>query len=73
MTHRSIKPRVLLDGLAMVESPRWREGRLWFPHWGTLFMMANQFLGPDKFDEMLKKRAGQVLVAEAPAPGAGWP
>jgi hypothetical protein len=19
----------------MVESPRWHEGRLWFPHWGT--------------------------------------
>jgi sugar lactone lactonase YvrE len=39
----------------------------------TLFMMANQFMGPDKFDEMLAKRAGQVLVADAPAAGAGWP
>ncbi|MFL5665269.1 MAG: SMP-30/gluconolactonase/LRE family protein [Ktedonobacteraceae bacterium] len=28
-------PTVLLDGLAYVESPRWHEGRLWFPHWGT--------------------------------------
>ena len=28
-------PRVLLDGLAYVESPRWHEGRLWFAHWGT--------------------------------------
>ena len=39
----------------------------------TLFIMANQFLGPDKFDQMLAKRAGQVLIADAPAPGAGWP
>jgi sugar lactone lactonase YvrE len=28
-------PRVLLDGLAYVESPRWHEGRLWFAHWGA--------------------------------------
>jgi hypothetical protein len=33
--------------------------------------MADQFLGVVKFDEMLAKRAGQVLVADAPA--AGWP
>jgi sugar lactone lactonase YvrE len=39
----------------------------------TLFILANEFLGPDKFDQMLAKRTGQVLVAEAPAPGAGWP
>ena len=39
----------------------------------TLFMMANEFLGPDKFDQMLAKRTGRVLVANAPAPGAGWP
>ena len=39
----------------------------------TLFMMANQFLGPDRFDEMLAMRAGQVLVAEVQTPGAGWP
>ena len=29
------EPKVLLDGLAYVESPRWHEGRLWFTHWGT--------------------------------------
>lgn len=39
----------------------------------TLFMMANEFTGPDKFDEMLARRSGQVLIADAPAPGAGWP
>jgi sugar lactone lactonase YvrE len=39
----------------------------------TLFMMANRFLGPDRFDEMLALRSGQVLVAEVSIPGAGWP
>jgi sugar lactone lactonase YvrE len=29
------EPRVLLDGLAYVESPRWHDGRLWFAHWAT--------------------------------------
>ena len=29
------KPKVLLDGLAYVEAPRWHEGRLRFAHWGT--------------------------------------
>jgi len=28
-------PRVVLDGLAYVECPRWHDGRLWFAHWGT--------------------------------------
>jgi sugar lactone lactonase YvrE len=36
----SIEPRVLLDGLAYVESPRWHDGRLWFPHWGTDEVLA---------------------------------
>jgi sugar lactone lactonase YvrE len=29
------EPRVIADGLAYVESPRWHDGRLWFAHWGT--------------------------------------
>ena len=43
------------------------------PDGRTLFMMANEFFGPDKFDEMLAKRSGQVLIADASVPGAGWP
>ena len=43
------------------------------PERRTLFMMANQFLGVDRFDEMLAKRTGQVLVASVRTPGAGWP
>ena len=35
-----MEPRVLLEGLAMPESPRWRDGRLWFSNWGTRQMIA---------------------------------
>jgi sugar lactone lactonase YvrE len=28
-------PRLLMTGLAYGESPRWREGRLWFANWGA--------------------------------------
>lgn len=31
---------VLIDGLAMVESARWHEGRLWFAHWGAEEVVA---------------------------------
>jgi sugar lactone lactonase YvrE len=37
----------------------------------TLFMMATEWNGPEKMFE--GPRTGQVLTAEAPAPGAGWP
>ena len=30
-----LESRALLSGLAVGESPRWHEGRLWFAHWGT--------------------------------------
>jgi sugar lactone lactonase YvrE len=29
------QPRVLLDGLAIGESPRWHDGRLWLCNWGV--------------------------------------
>lgn len=52
-------PRVLLDGLAYVESPRWHEGRLWFAHWGTGEIVA---VDPE----------GRIeVVAHGPA-GLGW-
>ena len=35
MSIAPVEPKVLLDELAMVESPRWHDGRLWFAHWGT--------------------------------------
>jgi sugar lactone lactonase YvrE len=38
-------PRVVLDGLAFVESARWHEGRLWFAHWGVGEIIATDLEG----------------------------
>jgi sugar lactone lactonase YvrE len=53
------EPRVILSGLAYVESPRWRDGRLWFAHWGTDEVVA---VGLDGKSE---------VVAHGPG-GLGW-
>jgi sugar lactone lactonase YvrE len=37
----------------------------------TLFMTATEWNGPEKMFE--GPRTGEVLITEAPAPGAGWP
>src|SRR5437660_5566598 len=34
------KVRMLLTGLAMGESPRWHENRLWFSDWGAQEIVA---------------------------------
>lgn len=54
------QPRVLLDGLAYVESPRWHDGRLWFAHWGTDEIVAVDLDGRSE------------VVAHAPTGGLGW-
>ena len=51
--------RVLVDGLAITESPRWHEGRLWFSHWG-----AEEVLAVDL--------EGNCEVAAPGRPGLGW-
>jgi sugar lactone lactonase YvrE len=51
--------RVLVDGLAYVESPRWHDGRLWFSHWG-----AGEVLAVDL--------EGNCEVAAPGRPGLGW-
>lgn len=38
-------PRVVLDGLAFVESARWHEGRLWFAHWAIGEIIATDLDG----------------------------
>src|SRR3954447_18988784 len=38
-------PRVLLDGLAFVESARWHDGRLWFAHWSVGEVIATDLDG----------------------------
>jgi sugar lactone lactonase YvrE len=39
-------PRVLLEGIAFPESPRWHDGRLWFSDW-----MAHQVIAVDESGE----------------------
>jgi sugar lactone lactonase YvrE len=53
------EPRVLLSGLAYVESARWHDDRLWFAHWGTEEIVA---VDPD---------GGSEVVGHGP-PGVGW-
>jgi sugar lactone lactonase YvrE len=53
------EPRVLLRGLAYVESPRWHDGRLWFAHWGTDEIVAVDLDG------------NREVVAHGPG-GLGW-
>lgn len=36
--------KVLIEGLGILESPRWHEGRLWFCHWGAGEVIS---VGPD--------------------------
>ncbi|HET6728432.1 MAG TPA: SMP-30/gluconolactonase/LRE family protein [Jiangellaceae bacterium] len=53
------EPRVLLEGLAYVESPRWHDGRLWFSHWGCEEVLAVDL-------------AGNCEVVAPGRPGFGW-
>jgi sugar lactone lactonase YvrE len=39
----------------------------------TLFMVAQKWFGPDKMDELIRARTGQVLTARVSVPHAGWP
>ena len=54
-----LEPRVLLGGLAMPESPRWHDGRLWFSNWGA--------------DEIVAVDLDGTSEVVGPGPeGAGW-
>ena len=59
MSAHVIEPRVLLDGLAMPESPRWHDGRLWFSNWGADEIVAVDLEGNSE------------VVDRGPA-GLGW-
>ena len=39
----------------------------------TLFMLVADWHGTEGVEDVVKARTGQVLVADAPAPGVGWP
>ena len=43
------------------------------PKRATLFMMAADWRGVEYVDDVIASRTGQVLIADAPAPGVGWP
>src|SRR5690242_20661046 len=40
MSSEVTKVKTLLSGLAMGESPRWHDGRLWFSDWGAQKVIA---------------------------------
>jgi sugar lactone lactonase YvrE len=39
----------------------------------TLFMLTAEWRGPEEMEDVIEARTGRVLVADAPAPGVGWP
>jgi sugar lactone lactonase YvrE len=43
------------------------------PERRTLFMLTADWRGTEAVEDVIKARAGQVLVVDAPAPGVGWP
>jgi sugar lactone lactonase YvrE len=64
----SAEPKVLLDGLAMVESPRWHEGRFWFAHWA-----AGEIVAVDLDGRSEVRGAGPPRInAVRPDHGLGW-
>ena len=39
----------------------------------TLFMLVAEWSGTGGVNDAITRRTGQVLIGDAPAPGAGWP
>jgi sugar lactone lactonase YvrE len=39
----------------------------------TLFMVVAQWFGPDRIDELIEAKTGQILTARVGVPHAGWP
>jgi sugar lactone lactonase YvrE len=39
----------------------------------TLFMVVAKWFGPDRIDELIQAKTGQVLIARVEVPHAGWP
>ena len=39
----------------------------------TLFMVVAKWFGPDRMDELLEAKTGQILTARVDVPHAGWP
>jgi hypothetical protein len=62
-----MQPRVLLDGLAMPESPRWHDGRLWLSNWGTRQIVAVDLDGNSEVVGEGPEGLGWATLAEAEA------
>jgi sugar lactone lactonase YvrE len=54
-----MRPKVILSGLSLLESPRWHADRLWFAHWGAGEVIAVDVDGNSE------------VVGSGP-PGLGW-
>ena len=39
----------------------------------TLFMVVAEWFGPDRMEELIAARTGQILTARVAVPHAGWP
>jgi sugar lactone lactonase YvrE len=39
----------------------------------TLFMVVQNWFGPDRMDELIEAKTGQILTARVTVPHAGWP
>jgi sugar lactone lactonase YvrE len=39
----------------------------------TLFMVVAEWFGPDRMDELIEAKTGQILTARVAVPHAGWP
>ena len=39
----------------------------------TLFMVAQKWFGPDRIEELIRAKTGQILTARVEVPRAGWP
>jgi sugar lactone lactonase YvrE len=39
----------------------------------TLFMVVARWFGPDRIDELIQAKTGQILTARVDVPHAGWP
>jgi sugar lactone lactonase YvrE len=39
----------------------------------TLFMVVAKWFGPDRVDELMQAKTGQILTAQVDVPHAGWP
>jgi sugar lactone lactonase YvrE len=53
-----MEPKRILDGLALPESTRWHDGRLWLCNWGTGELLA---VTPDGEREVMARLAPQTL------------